>query len=590
MPKHGSRKRRHSSSSSRSNAGRRGKRRRGSSSSSGNADRRRSTKEKIGSDAENSHGKSGKDKGSNHKNSHAARKKSDQDRGKANSDAEAPPPKNTKEKEKAGRTSRSSQRRRSRKSSRRSSRKRSRKSSRKRSRKNSRKSGRKSGKSCEKGSAAKEKASTKASSEKRRRSKSPPDPPPEAIAESCGKPEPQAGAAKALPALGDLAELQKGLERERSMLQLVVLKAKRELEDQKETKEKRERREREYFKAEFGEPCGPKNQLLLEDELGRGAFSTVFRCRDMGVSGKEYAIKFIRSNALLRKATEKEVRLMRRLRNEASVQDPEGARCFLGLAGPETFEHKGHLALVFYLQRCDLRSGLQKYGQGRGLPLPNVRTYARDIFMALRALKKVNVIHSDLKPDNLLMTLDKASVKLSDFGSAMDMAERIRTDYAQPRFYRAPEIILGQSYGTQIDMWSAGATLFELATGRILFTGRTNNGMIHEMLKTCGAFSKRFATTGEFAAKHFTKEGHFRLKDVSGEQLVPAGRFRKPSQPVAQLLCDLGKKIPPGMDANLHQVAVRNVGDLITKCVVPDPAGRTTPEVALEHRFFQKGP
>lgn len=395
-----------------------------------------------------------------------------------------------------------------------------------------------------------------------------------------------AGAAKALPAgLGDLAELQKGLEKERSMLQLFVLKAKQEHEEKNEPKDKKARREKEYFKADFGEPCGANNRFLLEEELGRGVFSSVYKCRDMGPSGKEYAIKFIRANPMLRKATEKEIRLMRRLRSEASVEDPEGARCFLGLAGPETFEHQGHLALVFHLQRCDLRTGLQKYGQGGGLPLPLVRNYARDILMALRALRKVNVIHSDLKPDNLLLSLDKASVKLSDFGSAMDGAEIIRTDYLQPRFYRAPEIILSHPYTTQVDIWSAGATIFEIACGRILFTGETNNGMIHEMLKICGAFSKRFATTGEKSAKHFSSKGEFRLKDSSGEQLVPASKFLKPSQTVAQLM-DLGKKSPKGTDAAVHQVTVRHIADLVTKCVVLDPATRETPELLLAHKLF----
>jgi len=414
---------------------------------------------------------------------------------------------------------------------------------------------------------------------------------PEAVAVSTGSP-PAAGAGEEKKApkalLGDLAELQRGLDKERSMLQLFVLKVKQEHEEHKEPKDKRERREKEYFKAEFGDPCGPTNQLILEDELGRGVFSTVYRCRDMGVSGKEYAIKFIRANPMLRKATEKEIRLMRRLRNEVSVKDPEGARCFLGLAGPETFEHAGHLALVFHLQRCDLRSGLQKYGQGRGLPLPLVRSYCRDIFLALRALSKVKIIHSDVKPDNLLMSLDKASVRLSDFGSAMDMSERIRTDYLQPRYYRAPEVILGQSYTTQVDVWSAGATVFEIATGRFLFTGKTNNGVVHEHLKTCGAFSQRFATTGEFASKHFNSEGDFRWKAESGEQLLPASAFRKPSQPVGKLLGDVAKKTPPGVDASQHQASVRMIADLIAKAVCPDPAERATPEAILAHRFLQK--
>mmetsp|Transcript_58569 Transcript_58569/g.188232 ORF Transcript_58569/g.188232 Transcript_58569/m.188232 type:complete len:538 (-) Transcript_58569:129-1742(-) len=414
-------------------------------------------------------------------------------------------------------------------------------------------------------------------------------------AEALGSPEHAAtGAAGGRrPGLGDLAELQKQLDEERGRLQLFVLKAKQEHEEKRETSERRERREREYYKPSWGEPCGPENRFLLEGELGKGAFSTVYRCRDMAANGKEYAIKFIRLNAMLRKATEKEVRLMRRLRSRASEEDPDGARFFLGLAGPETFEHRGHLAVVFQLQKCDLRSGLQKYGQGRGLPLPTVQCYAGNIFLALRALRKVNVIHSDIKPDNLLITLDKMSVKLSDFGSSMDVAERVRTDYVQPRFYRSPEVILGQCYDTQIDMWSTGVTLFELATGRILLQGKTNNDMMHAMLKVCGAFPRRFATSGDFAPKHFNVEGDFRCHDPGSgavEVVMPMASFQKPSQPpqlFLHLLEDHIKDPPPGSDEGRHQVRMRRLADLVARCLVPVPANRMTPEAALGHSFLQ---
>merc|ERR1719296_11891 len=140
-------------------------------------------------------------------------------------------------------------------------------------------------------------------------------------------------------------------------------------------------------------------------------------------------------------------------------------------------------------------------------------------------------------------------------------------------------------------MWSAGATLFELATGRILLTGETNNGMLHGMQKTVGSFPKGFATTGEFSAKHFSPEGDFRLKEAgAGEQLLPASTFRRPSQPIlGQLNTELGgKRAPPDVDAMQHQVAIRAFADLLTKCAVPNPPDRLLPDVALEYRFFDK--
>jgi len=439
------------------------------------------------------------------------------------------------------------------------------------------------------------------------------------------KPPGKAGAAIQLAGLGDLAALQKQLQEERSLLQMFVIRAKHDHEEKVETADRIERREKEYYRASFGEPCGPGSRFLLEEELGTGAFSTVFRGRDTlgsgGNQGKEYAIKFIRKNAMLRKACEKEVKFMRILRLEASEKDPEGARCLLGLASVETFEHDGHWAMVFPLQRCDLRRGLAKYGGGGGLPLSLVRSYAGNIFLALRALRKVDVIHSDVKPDNLLMSLDKASVKLSDFGCAMRMTERIRTEEIQPRCYRAPEVILGQSYSTQIDMWSVGTTLFELATGRVLFRGRTPNGVLHEILHLSGGFYKKFAIKGEFAPKHFTREGSFRLREpaveavgvgpitaaakaaaaaaavavggavASAEALFPMAMFPKPAKPgrpviLQKLLEECNVAPPQGADVSAHKASLRLFAELITTLLVPDPAERATPELCLKHRFF----
>lgn len=46
------------------------------------------------------------------------------------------------------------------------------------------------------------------------------------------------------------------------------------------------------------------------------------------------------------------------------------------------------------------------------------------------------------------------------------------------RFYRAPEIILGLKYDFAVDLWSAGCTIYELYTGKIMFPGHTNNEML----------------------------------------------------------------------------------------------------------------
>ncbi|CAE7566867.1 prp4 [Symbiodinium sp. CCMP2456] len=348
-------------------------------------------------------------------------------------------------------------------------------------------------------------------------------------------------------------------------------------------KEQNQRREREYFKPYIGEPCGPGNRFLVEGPLGRGSFSSVYRCSDSKGGGKEYAVKFIRDNPGLRKATEVEVKLMRRIRTRAVEKDSEGAAFLLGLANLETFLHNGHLALVFHLQRYDMRSALKRQVQEKnsGFPLKDVQRYAGNVLLALRALWAIRIIHTDIKPDNLLLSLDKDSVKLSDFGCAIDTQEsmqaaHIRRAYASS--YRPPEIILGQSFSTRADMWSAGATLFELASGHVLFPEAANNAMLLDILRTCGAFKKQFAVSGKHALKHFTTQGAFRRRTKSGsEQQLSMSQFTAPSQPVPTRLRNV-----------VQDVLLEPFADLLTQaCLVPDPAKRSSAEAALRHPFLK---
>merc|ERR1712232_1628 len=231
---------------------------------------------------------------------------------------------------------------------------------------------------------------------------------------------------------------------------------------------------------------------------------------------------------------------------------------------------------------------------GKGLPLQTVAQYSRQIFLALRVLRKLKIIHSDLKPDNVLMTLNKTEGKVCDFGSAMDCNEEcLNTPYLQPRYYRAPEVILGNGYDTAIDVWSAGVMLFELVTGKILLTGKTNNGMLHEMLEVCGQFSQRMATSGSFASKHFNKSGDFLAQDPQKPNgkpaVIPMKKFLKPSRPVLPYVEKVLKDPPPNADVATQKKLIPRVADLVTKCMRPDPSERFTPDHALAHTFYKKG-
>ena len=96
-------------------------------------------------------------------------------------------------------------------------------------------------------------------------------------------------------------------------------------------------------------------------------------------------------------------------------------------------------------------------------------------------MKKHKLVHADLKPDNILIKNNNRTCKLSDFGSAFPLEENSITELLISRYYRPPEIILGLPYDNSVDMWSFGCTIFELYTGKFLFTGCHNNEMLKQI-------------------------------------------------------------------------------------------------------------
>nr|GMD24474.1 serine/threonine-protein kinase prpf4B-like [Ipomoea batatas] len=83
---------------------------------------------------------------------------------------------------------------------------------------------------------------------------------------------------------------------------------------------------------------------------------------------------------------------------------------------------------------------LKKFGRNIGLKLTAVRTYAKQLFISLKHLKNCGVLHSDIKPDNMLVNEANNVLKLCDFGNAMFAGKNEITPYLVSRFYRAPEI------------------------------------------------------------------------------------------------------------------------------------------------------
>ena len=166
----------------------------------------------------------------------------------------------------------------------------------------------------------------------------------------------------------------------------------------------------------------------------------------------------------------------------------------------------------------------------RGVSLALVRKFSFQILHALRYLKSHGVVHLDLKPENVLLcSTDRSRVKLVDFGSSRWVNETAlsQTYYAQSRFYRAAEVLLGLPCGCPADAWSLGCIMVEMHGGKPLFPGRDERHQLAKITETLGgvpadmfaaASAERRATHARAAAKPLFEKGSDEKDDALGSE------------------------------------------------------------------------
>ncbi|XP_034022777.1 pre-mRNA processing factor 4Bb [Thalassophryne amazonica] len=332
-----------------------------------------------------------------------------------------------------------------------------------------------------------------------------------------------------------------------------------------------------YYRVNIGETLDKRYDVY--GYTGQGVFSNVIRARDTARAGQEVAVKIIRNNELMQKTGLKELEFLKKL-NDADPDDK-----FHCLRLFRHFYHKQHLCLVFEPLSMNLREVLKKYGKDVGLHIKAVRSYSQQLFLALKLLKRCNILHADIKPDNILVNESKTILKLCDFGSASHVADNDITPYLVSRFYRAPEIIIGKPYDYGIDMWSVGCTLYELYTGKILFPGSSNNHMIKLAMDLKGKMPNKMIRKGLFKDQHFDQNLNFLYIEVDKVTEREKVTVMSTINPTKDLLADMigGQRLPEDQRKKVMQLK-----DLLDGTLMLDPAKRVSINQALQHPFIQE--
>ncbi|MDZ7359883.1 MAG: bifunctional serine/threonine-protein kinase/formylglycine-generating enzyme family protein [candidate division KSB1 bacterium] len=204
----------------------------------------------------------------------------------------------------------------------------------------------------------------------------------------------------------------------------------------------------------------------LESKLGEGGMGSVFRARRLLIDDF-VAIKFVRPEVLAN--PEFRERFYQEARAAARIKHPNVVTVYDFGETPD-----GMLYLVMeFLKGVSLGELLQKKGT---LPVDRVIEIGLQIGEALHCMHENNVIHRDLKPDNIMLIRDDKGVemvKVVDFGVAKIVEANPRLTRYQARIgspvYCSPEQYLGLAVDHRTDLYGLGIILYECLSGHVPF-------------------------------------------------------------------------------------------------------------------------
>ncbi|KAM8793681.1 SRSF protein kinase 3 [Eudromia elegans] len=316
-----------------------------------------------------------------------------------------------------------------------------------------------------------------------------------------------------------------------------------------------------YYPVRIGDLFHGRYHVVRK--LGWGHFSTVWLCWD--IRQKRFvALKVVKSAPHYTETALDEIKLLKCVR-DSDPSDPNRDNIVQLI---DDFKVSGvngvHVCMVLevlghQLLRWIVRSNYQ------GLPLPCVKSIVRQVLEGLHYLHtKCNIIHTDIKPENVLLRvgerfvrrlaadaarwprhrppaapdspvtppaelgvpeglvnpLDPRSaprlrVKIADLGNAC-WVHRHFTEDIQTRQYRALEVLLGAPYGPPADIWSTACMAFELATGDYLFEPHSGEDYsrdedhIAHVIELLGEIPRHVALGGRYSREFFNRRGELR--------------------------------------------------------------------------------
>lgn len=223
------------------------------------------------------------------------------------------------------------------------------------------------------------------------------------------------------------------------------------------------------------------SKYTIVEKIGQGSFGAVYKCihKKSGIVAAAKKIEMT-GDTIFFKRLLREVLLLKYLNYEHIIQLLD---CFLG------YDKRGpHIYFVTELMQINLRDLI--VSNDEPFTHDHVKFYLYQIFLALTYLHLNNIVHRDIKPDNILVNTNN-DIRVVDFG----WARHINSTYELTKVianihYRAPEVCLrNQIHDSKVDIWAVGCLFYEMLTKNFLFIDKQDTDLLTSMFKKFGTLT-----------------------------------------------------------------------------------------------------
>lgn len=208
--------------------------------------------------------------------------------------------------------------------------------------------------------------------------------------------------------------------------------------------------------------------------IGKGSYGEVALVKHKK-DKKQYVLKKInlkKASSRERRSAEQEAKLLSKLKHPNIV------------SYKDSFEKDGYLYIA--MQYCEGGDLYNKLKEQRGALLEERQLveWFVQIAMALQYMHERNILHRDLKTQNIFLTKSKI-IKIGDLGIArvLDNSADMATTLIGTPYYMSPELFSNKPYNHKSDVWALGCCVYEMMTLKHAFNAKDMNSLVYKILR-----------------------------------------------------------------------------------------------------------